>query len=584
MMSRLVRLARQGRWVNAAVTAAFGGAIGLASAIAAHIQVASYTPIPYWDFWDELTPVERALAGSLRLRDLWVQHNEHRILLSRIQFIADYRLFGGELAFLLVMIFLSSVALAIALTLPFASVWHDRTVTLGFFAFALSVTLTPQALENLSWPFQVGFVQVYLFAITAIALAVCWLRSDRDPAGGLHVWALAVIVVLAGAATYSMGNGLVIWPTLLAVCLVRRIGTRSVAVVGIAGAAFTTSYLWGYHSVPGHTPYSKSLEHPFGMAHYVVTYLGHPGEMLGSKAVPFVGALGCLLFLAVAIASARQRALLADPAVLFGMASAAFVLVSAIQTALGRLEFGIGQALSSRYALPAGVYWASLLIAVAPFVARSVRVTLFAHTPALDVSGITFVALLTIAAIVVNLAANPSALVLDSIQTRSEAMLVANIAGVEDDQASQASYPVAGALTRRLGWLRSKRLGPWNHAIGSELETVRRTVPEPATLRPCDGSIDSGDAVRGGSRFRGWIVAPRGTDGGHAVDVVTNTGSSIGVGFVDAYRPDVRIARRSTTNFSGFVAYARSGNPAADLVLFAAGSHVPVCALRIGSG
>ena len=50
------------------------------------------------------------------------------------------------------------------MTWPVARVWNDRVVTFGFLSFATAAALTPADWENLTWGFQVCFVQVYLFA------------------------------------------------------------------------------------------------------------------------------------------------------------------------------------------------------------------------------------------------------------------------------------------------------------------------------------------------------------------------------------------------------------------------------------
>src|SRR5258708_5502936 len=40
--------------------------------------------VPFWDQWEYVTLVGKLHHGTLGLHDLWMQHNEHRILFPRI--------------------------------------------------------------------------------------------------------------------------------------------------------------------------------------------------------------------------------------------------------------------------------------------------------------------------------------------------------------------------------------------------------------------------------------------------------------------------------------------------------------------
>ena len=60
-----------------------------------------YSPIPYWDMWggylDFFLRVNNGDYGVW-----WSQHNEHRIILSRLLFWLDLKWFGGVSIFLIV--------------------------------------------------------------------------------------------------------------------------------------------------------------------------------------------------------------------------------------------------------------------------------------------------------------------------------------------------------------------------------------------------------------------------------------------------------------------------------------------------
>ena len=110
--------------------------------------------------------IEARLDGDVGLADFWAQHNEHRIVVARLQFLADYGLFDGTNVFLFAAI---AVVVARARRSSFAAAVYldtrDRLLALGTLAVGDAATLSPAGWENLTWAFQVQFVQVFLFAV-----------------------------------------------------------------------------------------------------------------------------------------------------------------------------------------------------------------------------------------------------------------------------------------------------------------------------------------------------------------------------------------------------------------------------------
>ncbi len=63
--------------------------------------VAAYAvDVPYWDQWSGLLPlIEKSNRGILTLRDIWWQHNEHRLLFPRIIMIGLARLTSWDIRY-----------------------------------------------------------------------------------------------------------------------------------------------------------------------------------------------------------------------------------------------------------------------------------------------------------------------------------------------------------------------------------------------------------------------------------------------------------------------------------------------------
>ncbi len=163
--------------------------------------------IPNWDEWDQL----RSYAlphPSLR----WVisQHNEHRIVWTKLTNLALLHIDGWNLRDLIAINF--GIYLAIA-----GALYSLKRVTLGNGALLLwSLLFVPwlstSANENLFWGFQNGFHFVLLFVI----LAVVVLFSARTTAG------LCFGALLLCAAQFSFASGV---PGTLAVTLVFIVST-----------------------------------------------------------------------------------------------------------------------------------------------------------------------------------------------------------------------------------------------------------------------------------------------------------------------------------------------------------------------
>ena len=81
-----------------------------------------YSPIPFYDMWDAyLNFYVQVNQGDIAY--WWSQHNEHRIVLSRILFWIDIRFFQGRIWFLIVINYLLI------------------TITFGFFYIILNTSI-----------------------------------------------------------------------------------------------------------------------------------------------------------------------------------------------------------------------------------------------------------------------------------------------------------------------------------------------------------------------------------------------------------------------------------------------------------
>jgi hypothetical protein len=550
-----------------ATAGAFAALLAVGLTLGIQVIVDGYSPVPFADFWGQFPFLERAVGGDLRLGDLWAQANEHRILVPRLEFLLDYRLFDGTNIFLFSTIAASCLALAATIA---AAVWLETQELLptwcAFSAAAIS-TMSPVGVENLTWAFQVQFVQVFLFACLAI-VTTCFAARQTSPMPR-RIWTVGSAVT-AILATYSMANGLLVWPVVLLLAVLLDLGRRSATALGAVATLAVCSYLWHFDfSTRG------SLSHPLGLLKYVAVYLGSGLREAGTATAGVAGGVGLALFGLLCVTAWRRRRgwSIATPA---GAGIALFVLLSALQTAAGRLDLGVAQALSSRYSIASFSFWLGLLLGFLTPIRERVHRAGWAIGPA-------YFGAAAVIALVVALTAVPSHDRLRSIVAGKEVTVTAYRAGVDDPGGTTTGGPSGSVVSDTFRWMERHRLGPW--APGGLVDGMRFEAPSTSTSPACRGVIESVEPVTGGLRLRGWLAPPVAKRTSQNLAVLDGHGDSVGLGRVGTYRPDVEASGAASSDWTGFVAYSR-GRPEAPIAVVLVGEdrRSAVCRLQAPSG
>jgi hypothetical protein len=534
----------------------------LGVALGVRVIVDGYSPVPYADLWGLLSFVERGLRGDFGLSDLWAQWNEHRFFVARIHLLVDYRFFEGTNVYLFVSIATSCLLLAGTFA---AAVWFDTRdwlLALGTLSVAGTSALPLAGLENLTLAVQVSFVQVFLWATVSVLAVVMAARSTvtSRQALGSGVAAIAAIT-----ATYSLANGLLTWVVVVLLAVVLRLERRCTAALVTVGLITTATYLWHYQLIG-----ERSYSDPVALAHYVVVYLGAaPTPTPGIAAV--VGAAGLILLLLLCglVWLDRFGHSILVP---FGAGVAAFIALTAAQTATGRVDLGVSQALASRYSIASYTFWLGLFVGFFPLVRERLR------SVSLAVPG--YLAGAAVVALVISYGALPPSSELRSFVVGREATVVAYRTGVEDlFSSSIPGLRFGPGVTSALRFMEHEKLGPWSP--GGMVDAMRVTGPSNRTDRECLGQLDSKTSVPGGTRLQGWIAPPAGETSSPDLVVLDAAGRRIGLGLVGLHRPDVDQPDLADREWRGFVAYVR-GKPTSplDVVVLTDDGASAVCRLR----
>ena len=334
-----------------------GGIVTIA--VALYMVVISYSALPYWDGWIQFDAVSNG-HSPLSPSWLWQQHNEHRLVIPKLFLAADLRLFQGRQIFLLASIFVIQLLHLSLLSWSMwvlggwrGTLWRTGTGLAAFCVFC------PAQRENLIWGFQVCFVLPQLLAsLSFVALLLYYMNSRQHPDKRPSKY-LAVSLLSALGATYSLANGNVLWPLLIVAAIYLRLRWTAILSFAVTGVTSTALYLYHYVRPPIHADPLASLRDPLMVVKYLAVYFGGSWihHDIPITEVILLGALGIVMVLLFpSLPYVRGFRVFAIQLVL----TMAFCAGTATITALGRTNFGLGQALATRYQTVALLFWCCL--------------------------------------------------------------------------------------------------------------------------------------------------------------------------------------------------------------------------------
>ncbi|MFL6521043.1 MAG: hypothetical protein ACJ8NS_12545 [Chthoniobacterales bacterium] len=308
--------------------------------------------VPFGDQWDGIaTLFVKMRAGTLGFSDFFAFHNEHRIFFPRLLIFPLAKLTNWNVRAEVALIWVLACLCALNVWRLARSTASDTTQSRWWLLFFANVLLfTPMQWENVLWGFQVGFF-LPLVAMTALPWAAC---------GPSRKGNFAVTMALCLISTFSIASGFCSW--LLCAPLLFFLGEKGKArdemvAWGIwIGAAFASVliYFHGYKGPELHPNQLEVLQQPGPACQFIVAYLGNPfgnGTEIDHQVVALVA--GAILLTALAAAAIyvwrwrKDRVLVAQT--LPWMALSSITLCNGVLTMFGRLGYGVGGALQSRY-------------------------------------------------------------------------------------------------------------------------------------------------------------------------------------------------------------------------------------------
>jgi hypothetical protein len=521
----------------------------------------NFSSVPFWDMWDgTLQFYSQAQSGDWSA--WWSQHNEHRIILARLLFWLDLHCFGGRSIFLVVMnyFFLACIAyvfwLFVLSTLPQR---ENMKKPFAFGFFLLSWIFLWVQHENLTWAFQAQFFLAQLLPLLALYL---FAKSISDKS--VLPFVLAVFLGIASAGT--MANGVLVLPLMFLYSFVIRQPKKTSLLLLLISALTIALYFYGDAGKIGqHSLLLQFVEHPFGIILYVLLYLGGPFFFLAREGVP--GAAADALIAAVFIVFSiltfvnEYRKKNRSPYVFALLTFVAYIILTALITAGGRLQYGVAQAFASRYTTPALMAYAALFVILRPCYARITNKMIRRFTSLLffalcllmlaeQIKALKYhkhiVEDRKIAALALSLGVKDEAEIINIFPDASFAMDIANQA-IEGDYSVFSYYPYHG-LRETIG----KKVGE---------------IPKQA----CAGHLLSVTPISEGDgyyRVQGWVTDPRSDIVPRRIQFIQNN-RSVGYALTGISRSDRKKITHKRIKSSGFSGYAKLEKGSSALIAIA---------------
>ncbi|HKF64118.1 MAG TPA: hypothetical protein VKB42_22275, partial [Dongiaceae bacterium] len=295
---------------------------------------------------------------------LWIPHNEHRLIFTRLLLLADIDWFRGDAVPFILFGLLCLAVMIYAIVREVMAADLPRGLRLILAAFVLLLLATSYIVVDCTMPALGQYVHTAACATLAVVLL------DGAGEDGRFANLRRVLALVAGiAAAFGIAGGLIIWPVL--VCIAWRGGLSRgwIVTVTLVGAAFIALYVPGIrtHGSLG----SLDLSRLARMLDYAVRFLGLPWSHDASF-VWFGRAAGAVILVA-GLYFLLLRGLLGPPRSRLERIALGLMLFALLMAALagaGRVDIATDREMPVRYSVFTAMGQIGLLLLLAPSLAR----------------------------------------------------------------------------------------------------------------------------------------------------------------------------------------------------------------------
>jgi len=519
----------------------------LAAAQTIRLTLLVSSPLLQLDEWRVLPRYIQFMSGELGLLSfLWEDHFGHRPALTRLLFILDAEATGATQALTRTV----SVVLCVLLIALFAMVLaRQKQLSPGLKLLGIGliavVLLPTQQIHNLSIGWNNTILTAVFFSVLALHLVLVSIERDTTVGGG-GLW-LAGALGCGLLSTYSMANGLLIWPIMMLVCIRFR-RWRHAVIVAAFGTAVGLSYLWNSQRTG---MLLNALTQPAELISYAITFLGNFIYLPFLPPNRSAAIFGCIALLLVVYHFVRQTTRAGEDryAVWLFLGVCLFSVGTAGLTAWGRIRFGAEVGLEPGAIVPVQLryysftapLWASAVALSVLSLQRSVSERARGPMPILD--AFAFIVSCAVCA-AIYLTSPSAAQLVEYIKRPLERDAAAIVSGAPDQQAMKHIYPFPDVdVPSLVPYLVDRRLSIFQSEADRILyarahHTLQRPIFEAAATNVrCAVRIEelsvmeraAGDQS-GWHQLQGAILGPKADAGLYGILFADEEGKVVGIG------------------------------------------------------
>ncbi len=325
----------------------------------------AYSGVPFWDEWEGSLGFI-ANFGPENISSIFVQHNEHRIILFRLIALFNYHVLNGQIWFLVAVNLAILVGIVhILFRYLYLVLEHKWDVTpqtkISFISILVIIESSWMQEQNINWGFQSQFLLgIYLPLVAFFLLHKYWISGNKG------TFSFAILLGVLSAGTFA--SGIVVLPLMFLGAILCKRDRKELLKLSSLSLFLVFLYFQGY-STPGQhsNPLASLLFNPFEVLKYAAVYLTSPViKSFGERNFAVILlVLGGLIY-ATALFFYRsfiRRNLTSGEGVL--VLPILFLTSFIGLTALGRANFGARESLASRYTSVTLVFY--VLIALVLF-------------------------------------------------------------------------------------------------------------------------------------------------------------------------------------------------------------------------
>lgn len=299
------------------------------------------TNVPYWDDYDSILGFMNNFLSADGLAErsdlMFSQHNEHRLVVSRLVSVMQHGLFQD----VNLKLHLCLGNLGWVLTTAVVAAYAGRRLGLPM----VCLLPIPWLLLSVAHWHAMFFAMAAIQSYWSILFAMVFLIAATERR-------VAAMCILFPAMLLTSGGGIVLYP-IGNVVLWSRTRRRAALIFLAVSTACLLLYLYGYERPSEHPALAEVLSHPGRAVQYYLVFWG--GAFTTKPLALVVGSITCLAALRFVIDRRCDR---------FLRLLTSFVALIALVVSLTRSGFGVEQAMEPRYAMYSLLGWVALYLLI----------------------------------------------------------------------------------------------------------------------------------------------------------------------------------------------------------------------------